>query len=117
MKKFLSILLLCLVPFQTSLALSTSYCGAQEAVSQEAHVGHHAHSTAESNATSQDADGSQLSTPDDCGLCHLAHAGVMISSVTSTVEVQSLVAGNPPQTVVSLMRMSRPERPKWSPPV
>jgi len=85
MRRWLSILLLFLLPLQSSWAMSAAYCQhEQERGTQSRHWGHHEHAKANGQAGDRvhDGDGVQKnagSQPNpvfagDCALCHLGHA-------------------------------------------
>jgi hypothetical protein len=75
MRRWLSLLLLLVLPFQFSLAAAAAYCQ-HETGPEVRHFGHHAHQ----HATDADAqkpakplhDDGKTATDPDCGLCHLS---------------------------------------------
>ncbi|MBL8517587.1 MAG: DUF2946 family protein [Betaproteobacteria bacterium] len=115
MKKFLAFFLLALLPFQSVWALAAEYCGKDEPVAQSTHFGHHEHADSHAAPAQPDNDGNADSGHSDCGVCQLAHGYTLTASVLSEIESGATpVLQSPPQHLPSA-RLTRPERPKWSP--
>jgi len=115
MKKFLAFFLLALLPFQSVWALAAEYCGKDEPVAQSTHFGHHEHTDSHAAPAQPDNDGNSDSGHSDCGVCQLAHGYTLTTSVLSEIESGATpVLQSPPQHLPSA-RLTRPERPKWSP--
>lgn len=111
MRRWILILLLVLVPFQTVWASATPYCG-HESQGTATHVGHHEH---RHRAATQSAEKAALlaGMDLDCGSCQLASPATIPGSLF--ISQPPVVAAALPYTEVfyascSLAGLERPER-------
>lgn len=110
MRRWLTILLLVMLPLQFSWAAAAAYCQ-HETSADAGHVGHHQH---EHKASTQGADdGSKLLGDNDCGYCHLSAAKpVQMQAaevpVTTGPTIRGVAAGPLPSR-----DPDRLERPNW----
>jgi hypothetical protein len=125
-RRFLTILLLALLPLQFSWAAVASYCGHEAQVGVE-HFGHHEHQhhadtneaaglDASPDGASDAGDGKAPGAMDlDCGHCH-GTCGVILNLSTSVTGVLSTM---PPSATLDesggAHAPTRPERPQWLP--
>lgn len=115
MRRWLTILLLVMMPLQLGWAAIGSYCQ-HESGSQTKHFGHHAHQHT-SQAGDEDDDGpdpqSGKNPHDDCNACISADVMPIFSAV-ALFDVRSLSTG---ETVFLAHPLSRPssppDRPAW----
>jgi hypothetical protein len=88
MRRWLTILLLFVLPVQFAWSAAAAYCQHEE-VTGAAHFGHHAHDHAASSGTGTKASGEKsgdastaklikLVGDNDCGFCHLSFAKPMV---------------------------------------
>ncbi len=113
MRKLLAVLMLLALPLQFSWAVAASYCQHEEGQAVQ-HFGHHHHQHQQVSADGKEAGGkSPLQAHADCSACHLScPAAAASSAAVSVVAPASLVAGDPPGALPSVVPES-PERPKW----
>ncbi len=119
MRRWLSLLLIFLLPFQLSLAAAAAYCQHEQGP-EVRHFGHHVHvhqtdDGAQKTAKFAKADGKTApgTTDHDCGICHLSTAQPM-----STEFVLSTFLATPdvPKSRVHHLGTRDPdrlERPNW----
>lgn len=118
MRRWLTILLLVLLPTQMSWAAVADYC-AHESGAAADHVGHHDHAThghALADASDvHDADDGAASAADvDCSHCHGQCAGMLLSLVPAPLDRLAstpLSAGDAPRAAHTA---AQPERPQWA---
>ena len=91
MRRFLTILLLVLLPLTTAFAAAAGYCQHQKESPQAAHFGHHMHHHDRSVDKSTDT-GAQLDP--DCGFCHLSFSSFVptLSPMLGDINPLQLVA-------------------------
>lgn len=114
MNRWLTILLLVLLPLQLSWAAGSVYC-LHETGSAIQHFGHHKH---QHQADTKDTDGSSPtangSIDADCGICHAGCASAIFESLSlPTVSMSSDVYSGH-QFRLSSHLPSLPERPNWA---
>jgi len=111
-KRLLLILMLLVLPLQSTWAVVATYCQHEKEV-MTTHFGHHEHEHAEDDAAGTEQ--SSATTHPDCLNCHGAAAGMAIAP--------SAFAGSLRLTKALLSRSARllpapiphrPERPKWT---
>lgn len=138
MRRWLSILLLVLLPFQFTWSVAASYCGHESAASAR-HVGHHGHkhvtaagdgagdaslSSAKSAKSTQTSAGepaaeppakspSKLALDTDCGTCHLSAAKSVPGVVTALPVLVAQVLAPLTAPRFSTRAPDHPERPNW----
>lgn len=95
MRRWLSILLLVLLPLQFTWAAAAGYCQHEKAV-QGWHIGHHEHQHQDEagqahakTKTSDGALGAKL-TDTDCTVCHLSHVQPLPMVVPALSELQGM---------------------------
>jgi hypothetical protein len=128
MPRFLAILFIVLLPFQSSWAAVAPYCG-HEGGAVSWHFGHHEHhhhswaedgdedrAIADSKATSEpQADKAPGAVDLDCGQCH-GHGSVMLSLPSyQPARVSVERPGAAIDVVSDAQAPTRPERPQWLP--
>lgn len=114
MRRFIILLLLCVLPLQFSLA------GAVDAF-EHANGGHAEHShdaAADAKLTAVDADSSDDLSPrcqGECGHCHFFHSIALFGSRTEALAIPSAQVTLSPPSADHINRVTaqRPERPKW----
>lgn len=113
MRRWFAILLLVLLPLQTSWAVVASYCDhEQEAEQSTQHFGHHEHKHA--GAAESGGKGKSLSGFDgDCVDCHLSAPGTLPEEGTLSplisVSFRELLPASPLRSLPGDV----PERPNW----
>ncbi len=117
MRRWVTILLMFLLPFQFSWAVAAGYCQHEE-VSGVSHFGHHAHQHQADEKASGSA-GKHLSkngglvADGDCGFCHLSLAKPLPEPL---VQFDSVARYNADTLIVQAYRSrgpDHPERPNW----
>ncbi len=111
MRRWLSILLLVLLPFQFSWSVAAGYCGHESSPSVQ-HIGHHVHQHTDGSADKSEAP-SKLAPDTDCGTCHL--------SATQSVPAKAVALNAPAAQVLDTGMAPRfssrapdhPDRPNW----
>ena len=117
MRRWLTILLLVLLPTQMSWAAVADYC-AHETGAAADHVGHHdhdAHGHAPSLTGDLDADlDNGPSASADCDHCHGQCAGMLVSSFSAPLD--RIVASPAPAADArcAAHAAAQPERPQWA---
>jgi hypothetical protein len=125
MRRWLSFLLLVLLPFQFTWSVAASYCGHESAASTR-HVGHHVHQhvdaavkDAKASKASQSSSEAPLKAPakltldTDCGTCHLS-AAKSVPGVDAVLPVPAAQVLTPIQAArFSTRAPDHPERPNW----
>lgn len=118
MRRWLAILMLVLLPLQSSWAAAAAYCG-YEADQDAQHLGHHEHQCAGHASAGQGGEttdqGESSGFDFDCGHCHCTCAGMpalhgAMASLTPASHAITLIDG-----VVRTLPQSPPERPQWLP--
>ncbi|MBX3624098.1 MAG: DUF2946 family protein [Rhizobacter sp.] len=118
MRRWLTILLLVMLPFQFTWAAAASYCQ-HETAPETQHIGHHQHEhKAASDAgkvktDAQDAKSTKLVADNDCGYCHLNAAK---SVQLQALEVPALKGPAVQDAAVQPLPTRDPERherPNW----
>lgn len=116
MRRWLAILMLVLLPLQSSWAAVAAYCG-HENGQQARHLGHHEHRHADQAKVGNDSAPADRSAPSgfdfDCGHCHGTCA-----DVPAPADGLSLIAlvSHPGTTIKGALRtlaQNPPERPQW----
>ena len=111
MRNILTILLICLLPFQISWATAAEYC-AHESAKAIHHFGHHAD---EHHAQADTPD--QNNHPDKAGLghdhCHLSGYLGIVSTFPFVLNEAAVTAPPPPFIAYSHLLPNKPERPNW----
>jgi hypothetical protein len=111
MRNILTILLICLLPFQISWATAAEYCAHEPAKSTH-HFGHHAdeHCT---QANTPD----QNNHPDKSGLghdhCHLSGYLAMVSTFPTVIGAAAATTLSPTPNAYSRLLPHKPEKPNW----
>ncbi|MDR3086791.1 MAG: hypothetical protein LBU45_02405 [Azoarcus sp.] len=111
MRRWLSILLLIVLPLQMSWGVATTYC--QHETGSVQHLGHHDHKhQAEDNG--EPVKGSLSDADHDCAVCHAGCVVALTASSSSLPEIG--VAADHFRTVLFLTSLpgDPPERPDWS---
>lgn len=120
MRRWLSILLLVLMPLQFTWGAAAAYCE-HETSSEARHFGHHEHAHADGGQQAQGkkpAPGDKLKPAksgldSDCGACHLSAAKpVSVTSLALAAPVAQILRGLG-QQVFSTRAPDHPERPNW----
>lgn len=119
MRRWLSILLLVLLPFQFTWAAAAAYCE-HESSSQVQHFGHHVHKHAEG---AHQAQGKKSSTAEkikakagldnDCGTCHLSAAKPVSTLRLALPEPAAEIVIGASEKHFSTRAPDHPERPNW----
>ncbi|TWO67994.1 cobalt-zinc-cadmium resistance protein [Caenimonas sedimenti] len=95
MRRWLLILLLCLLPYQMVWAAAAPYCAHEPEVKVQ-HLGHHEHKHQAADAQAEGDDGPAGSFHADCESCHLANPGWVVEDLLtfnqSTMSVQMYAA-------------------------
>lgn len=86
MRRVIAIFLLLLMPVQFAFAAAAPYC-ALEKVETQVHFGHHEHG--DNVIPVPDDRKSDSTSPDDCGICHLASAQTPASAASTGVVRQA----------------------------
>ncbi len=120
MRRLLVLLLLVLLPLQSSWSALASYCE-HETRLESAHLGHHEHLHADgraAKAADATADDQAPGAPDlDCGICH--GAGTGMPPLASALPDERTAAPRPraiADATAAGQAPARPERPQWAPP-
>jgi len=110
MRRWLIILMMLAVPFQMAWAAATPYCVHESAAS--VHFGHHEYCQETSDSSAPD-DGTGLAAPvhNDCGSCHLAHAGWIGHTDTQFPMIRMVVQDRLERPYSSYIPLG-PERPQ-----
>ena len=114
MRRFLTVLLLLVLPLQLSWAAAAGYCQHGGATEVAGHLGHHVHQHVAADDAAQDpGDDKAPCVDDDCAYCHLgslktvgAHA--VVPDVTARSAFDS-----PPDPRVSSHIPAGLDRPNW----
>ncbi|GIZ51909.1 hypothetical protein NCCP691_19230 [Noviherbaspirillum aridicola] len=113
-KKLFLILLLLVMPLQSSWAVVAAYCQPETEVTTK-HFGHHEHQHERHHARiGQDADEDSKSLKTtDCLDCHGLYSGMVITNFNTPSA--GPIAGPPDNATSRLISASssRPEKPKW----
>lgn len=116
MRRWFVLLLLALLPLQSSWAVAAAYCG-HEAGPAVQHLGHHdphGHAGAVSKA---DPAGTDSSSPSgagvDCSHCHGACLSLLAVCAGATLPAASNGHVLAPGAAVRTLALSPPERPQW----
>ena len=112
MRRFLVVLMLCLLPFQMSWATVADYCGHEQGKSTQ-HFGHH---DDEHKWFSDNPDSDKQPGKFDLGHDH-CHMSSFLGILNETAFIASVSPVLPSfrcdQRVYSSLALDRPERPKW----
>ena len=106
MRRWVLVLLLALLPFQSIWAGAAGYC-AHEASAKAQHFGHHEHKHEGAS------DKAQGLADQDCGTCH---AGCNMALVAHAAEPMFLPVAQPPEQAPARQLpglLSLPDRPNW----
>lgn len=113
-KKLFLILLLLVMPLQSSWAVVAAYCQPEAEVTAK-HFGHHEHQHERHHAqVGQDSDEDSKSlTTSDCLDCHGLYSGMVVTSFDT--QSPGPIAGPPAHATSRLISATscRPEKPKW----
>ena len=119
MRRWLSILLLVLLPFQFTWGVAATYCE-HETSSEVQHFGHHVHSHAEGAHQAQgkkpspgDKAKSKFGLDSDCGTCHLSAAKPVSALNVSLADPATQVMSTNADLRFSSQAPDHPERPNW----
>ena len=124
MRRWLSLLLLVLLPLQFTWGAAAAYCG-HETSQAARHIGHHVHAhgdaTQQAQAKkpgvgSQDAEKTQagkLSVDDDCNVCHLSAVKPVSTVGMALMDPAAQVMDLGPGNRFSTRAPDHPERPNW----
>ena len=120
MRRWLSIFLLVLMPFQFTWGAAAAYCE-HESSSEASHFGHHVHSHADVGQQAQGkkpqpSDKTKLgkaSLDNDCGTCHLSAAKPVSGSSMALANLSAQVMRGLSEQVFSTRAPDHPERPNW----
>jgi hypothetical protein len=119
MRRWLLLLLLIAMPFQTVWAGAAQYCAHENSIEAKKHLGHHEHrhQVDVGPGVAVDADAGSAPTYDpDCGICQLGASVSLTASVLVVVaEPTTSRPGAPPQRFLSHVP-DGPERPDRSVP-
>ncbi|WP_156863628.1 DUF2946 family protein [Casimicrobium huifangae] len=117
MRRFITLLLLCVLPFQFVLAASVD-------ATEHATGGHryhdnafHSHDVAaEASAGALDTDDSASRAHGECGICHFFHSPAMIEARADfeRAEIVAAISPNGREKHHRSAISERPERPNWS---
>ncbi|ALV09178.1 cation efflux protein, CzcI family [Roseateles depolymerans] len=111
MRRWLSILLLVLLPFQFTWSVAASYCGHESAPSTH-HIGHHTHQHDDGSAEKSKSP-SKLAPDTDCGTCHLSAAKTVPADAAELHAPATQVLGTGAALRFSSRAPDHPERPNW----
>lgn len=116
MRRWLTLLLLVMLPLQFSWSVAAAYCQ-HESSPEVRHVGHHEHEHQAApdeadKAASQDV--SKLTGDNDCGYCHLSAARPLQVLALDIPTLTGPVVMDGPAHVLPTRDPDRLERPKWS---
>ncbi len=111
MRRWLSILLLVLLPFQFTWSVAASYCGHESAPSTH-HIGHHTHQHDDGSAEKSKSP-SKLAPDTDCGTCHLSAAKTVPADAAELDAPVTQVLGTGAALRFSSRAPDHPERPNW----
>jgi len=116
MRRWLTLVLLFVLPLQFAWAAAATYCG-HEAVPAKAHVGHHAHEhaaePAEAGADKQHAKAGKLTADNDCGYCQLSFAKPMLPLALQFDTDAHTCIDIAPQLAFESRGPDHHDRPKW----
>lgn len=125
MRRWLSLLLLVLLPLQFTWGAAAAYCG-HETAREARHVGHHVHAHGDgaqqaqsdkSAPAGQDADKTQAKTKvaldEDCGVCHLSAVKPVSTAGLALMDPAAQVVDFGPGNRFSTRAPDHPERPNW----
>ena len=123
MRRWFTIFLLILLPFQFTWAAAAVYCQHEKSATAR-HIGHHEHEhKAHSDAKSQakQADGKEavkdakLLLDDDCGFCQLSAAKPVAAKPLDLPLISTGASVQPPAPWLATRDPDRLERPNWRP--
>lgn len=115
MRRWLTVLLLVLLPLQSVWAAAGIYCQ-HESGADANHFGHHDHQHQADADAAHSHDGTQPDGADlDCGVCHLGGS----AAVLTTFHLPEVIVAAPADSVDRPHRLTAPpptrhERPKWA---
>lgn len=122
MRRWLTILLLALLPVQFCWAVVGPYCG-HEPDAQAAHIGHHAHQHGATGGIETGADAGIAAdasadkpvgqSDGDCGHCHGSCAALPPGSAADMLHRAAAAPVAHAQGVQRVRAQSPPERPQW----
>lgn len=115
MRRWLSILLLALLPLQLSWAAVSGYCQHETGAAAQ-HFGHHEHQHQANAKVQADKGGKTLSASDvDCSICHAASCPMALQASASVplLHVAADMHNGEPARLSSALS-ALPERPNWS---
>ena len=121
MRRWLTILLLVMLPLQFSWAAAAAYCEHETSASAR-HVGHHEHEhqagvddtpAGASAEKASNAKGGEPAADNDCGYCHLSAAKPLQVQPLEVPAVAGLAAHAAPVHPLQTRGPDRRERPNW----
>ncbi|MFX1682942.1 hypothetical protein PV762_27325 [Mitsuaria sp. CC2] len=120
MRRWLSIFLLVLMPFQFTWGAAAAYCE-HESSSEASHFGHHVHSHADAGQLAQGkkplsgdkTKQGKVGLDNDCGTCHLSAAKPVSGSSMALADLSAHVMRGLSEQVFSTRAPDHPERPNW----
>ncbi len=118
MRRWLTILLLVLLPLQFSWAAAAAYCQ-HERPGHARHVGHHEHAHGGAEASQQAAGdqaktaGGKLTVDNDCGACHFSAAKSLAMESVPLPRPGAQVLSGLADQAFSSRAPDHPERPNW----
>jgi hypothetical protein len=121
MRRWLAILLLVLLPAQTTWAVVAGYC-VHESSAAASHFGHHDHASHSHAPGLPGASGTPESNSDatasvvhDCGHCHGLYASMLITFEPLQLKPNPGLSAPTSDQPRAACTVTRPERPKWEP--
>ncbi len=113
MKRYLTIILLVLLPLQFSWAAVVGYCQHESEVTVT-HLGHHSHDHQAADLHESGKDGVAAAGFDhDCATCHLGCAAAMTSDLKTPMAATDCYHPFDYRFNPSRALTERPERPQW----
>jgi hypothetical protein len=120
MRRWLSIILLVLMPFQFTWGAAAAYCE-HESSKETRHFGHHVHTHGEAGLQAQGKKPlpGDKNTPEkpgldnDCGTCHLSGAKPVSSSIVVVAALATDAMSSLIEQMFSTRAPDHPERPNW----
>lgn len=121
MRRWLTLVLLVLLPIQFTWAAAAPYCQHEQAA-DSFHLGHHVHEHLPSPAVASQGDEAQdqsiaqdgmLTVDNDCGYCHLSVAKPMPMPGMAFADAGRGAADNMPLASFKSREPDRHERPNW----
>ncbi len=114
MHRWITILLLALLPLHLSWAAVAPYCAYEAAAQMQEHFGHHDHAAAASPQADDESGAAADAAQPDCGQCHNHCTGVLVvPAIVQGAGIADVLA--PDQAASAADQIpTPPERPQWA---